>query len=143
MQEFVKLASAALGATDYTVRRATAAVLDAVSTAAPTADVQQFFAKMPGAAELLNAFRPAAQATSPPSGVAAALGDLVTNATTAIQGTLGSGAALLRLFAEVGFDPQKAAQFAGLFVSFARAQAGPELVDRVLGAIPGARQFFK
>jgi hypothetical protein len=142
MQEFVKLASAALGATEYTVRKATAAVLDAVSTAAPAADVQQFFSRLPGATELLNAFRPSAP---PPaqSGVAAALGDLVSNATTAIQSTIGSGAALLRLFAEVGFDPQKAAQFAALFVNFAKAQAGPELVDRVVNAIPGSRLFFK
>lgn len=143
MQEFVKLASAALGATEYTVRKATAAVLDAMSTAAPAADVQQLFSRLPGASDLLNAFRPPVAQASPQSGVAAALGDLVSNATTAIQGTIGSGAALLRLFAEVGFDPQKAAQFASLFVNFARAQAGPELVDRVLGAIPGAKQFFK
>lgn len=139
----MNLASVTLGATEQTVRRATAAVLDVVTHAAPAADVQQLLSKVPGAAELLAAFRPAPPAPPPPAGgVAAALGDLVTNAATAIQGTIGSGAALLRLLTEIGFDPQKARQFASLFVDFAKAYAGSDLVDRVIDAIPGARQLF-
>jgi hypothetical protein len=74
--------------------------------------------------------------------VASALGDLVANALVAIQGTVGSGAALVRLFTELGLDPQKVGQFARLFVEFARAHAGREVVDRVIDAIPGARTLL-
>jgi hypothetical protein len=143
LQEFVNLASLTLGATEQTVRRATAAVLDVLAQAAPAADVQQLLSRVPGAAELLAAFRPAPPAPPPPqAGVAAALGDLVTNAATAIQGTIGSGAALIRLLVEIGFDPQKAQQFANMFLDFARAYAGADLVNRVVDAIPGARQLL-
>lgn len=140
LQEFFHAASATLGATEHTVRRATAAVLDVVAQAAPAGDVQQLLSRLPGAADLLNAVRP--PAPPPPSGVASALGDLVANATTAIQGTIGSGAALLRLLAEIGFDAQKASQFATMFLDFARTYAGSDLVNRVVDAIPGARQLF-
>lgn len=133
------LAATTLGATEQTVRKATAAV---VTRTAAAPDVQQFLSRLPGAAELLKAVRPEPPAPPPASGVAAALGDLVTNAATAIQGTIGSGAALLRLLTEIGFDPQKAAQFAGLFVEFARVHVGSDLLDRVLDAIPGARSLF-
>ena len=66
----------------------------------------------------------------------------MTNAATAIQGTVGSGVAPVRLFSELGLDPQKAGQFARLFVDFARAQAGRELVDRIVYAIPGAKSLL-
>jgi hypothetical protein len=142
MQEFIKLAVATLGATEQTVRKATAGMLDLVARVAPAADVQQLLSRLPGAADLLNAFSPPPPPPPPPpNGVASALADLVTNAATAIQGTVGSGVALVRLFTELGLDPQKAGQFARLFVDFARAQAGPELVDRIIDAIPGARSL--
>ncbi len=140
LRDFVDLAAITLGATEQTVRRATAAVLDLAAQAAPAADVQQLLSRIPGAAELLASFRPAPP--PPPGGVAGALGDLVTSAATAIQGTIGSGAALLRLLTEVGFDPQKASQFAMMFVDFARTYADSDLVNRVVDAIPGARQLL-
>lgn len=140
MRDFIGLASITLGATEQTVRRATAAVLDLAAQVAPSADVQQLLSRIPGAADLLASFRPAPP--SPPPGVAGALGDLVTNAATAIQGTIGSGAALLRLLIEVGLDPQKATQFATMFVDFARSYADSDLVNRVIDAIPGARQLL-
>ena len=119
-------------------------MLDLVTRVAPAADVQQLLSRLPGATELLNAFRPAPPAPPPPppNGVASALTDLVTNAATAIQGTVGSGVALVRLFTELGLDPQKVGQFAKLFVDFARAQAGRDVVDRVIDAIPGARSLL-
>jgi hypothetical protein len=144
VQDFIKLAVATLGATEQTVRAATAGFLYLVSRTAPAADVQQFLSRLPGAAELLNLVRPSQPAPPPPppSGVAAALTDLVTNAVAAIQGTVGSGMALMRLFGELGLEPQKARQFAKLFVDFARTQAGDDLVDRIVDAIPGARSIL-
>ena len=145
MQEFIKLAVRTLGATEQTVRSATAGLLDLLTRVAPAADVQQLLSKLPGAADLLNAFRPAPPPPSDPpmSGVASALTDLVTNAAVAIQGTVGSGVALVRLVSELGLDPQKARQFARLFVDFAKTQAGPELVDRIIDAVPGARALLR
>lgn len=138
----MNLASATLGATEQTVRRATAVVLETAAHVAPAADVQQLLSRIPGAAELLASFRPAPPAPPPPAGVAGALGDLVTNAATAIHGTIGSGVALVRLLTEIGFDPQKASQFASMFVEFAKSYAGSDVVNRVIDAIPGARQLI-
>ena len=144
MHEFISLAVKTLGATEQTVRSATAGLLDLLTRVAPAADVQQLLSRLPGAADLINSFRPAPPPPSPPpSGVAAALGDLVANAATAIQGTVGSGIAIVRLLTELGLDPQKAGQFARLFVDFARTQAGPELVDRIVDAIPGVRSLLR
>ena len=145
MQEFIKLAVRTLGATEQTVRSATAGLLDLLTRVAPAADVQQLLSKLPGASDLLSAFRPASPppAEPPVSGVASALTDLVTNAAAAIQGTVGSGVAIVRLVSELGLDPQKAGQFARLFVDFAKTQAGPELVDRIIDAVPGARALLR
>jgi hypothetical protein len=146
MHEFITLAVRTLGATEQTVRSATAGILDLLTRVAPAAEVQQLLSKLPGASDLLNAFRPTPPPPPPPppaSGVASALADLVTNVAAAIQGTVGSGVAIVRLLGELGLDPQKAGQFARLFVDFARTQAGPELVDRIIDAIPGARSFLR
>ena len=70
------------------------------------------------------------------------LGDFVTNAATAVQGTVGAGLALGGLLAQVGFDPHKARQFVVMFVDFARATAGRDTVDRVIDAVPGLRQLL-
>jgi hypothetical protein len=145
MQEFIKLAVRTLGATEQTVRSATAGLLDLLTRVAPASDVQQLLSKLPGASDLLNAFRPTPtpRPEPPVSGVASALTDLVTNAAAAIQGTVGSGVAIVRLVSELGLDPQKAGQFARLFVDFAKTQAGPELVERIIDAVPGARALLR
>jgi hypothetical protein len=74
--------------------------------------------------------------------VMGSVGEIVSNVATAIQGTVGAGAAFLGLLGQFGLDPTRATEFMRLFVNFARQQAGSELVDRILSYIPGAGQFF-
>jgi hypothetical protein len=148
MQDFVKMAAAILGTTEEVARAATSSVLDVIARAAPAADVQALFARLPGAADLLRAVTPTPPAPPPPpprgstAGVIGAVGDLMTNAATTLQGAIGTGAAFLHLLGQFGLDPRRATQFVGLFVDFARQQAGTELVDRIIATIPGARQVL-
>lgn len=148
MQEFVKMAAAILGTTEEIARAATSSLLGVIASAAPAADVQALFSRLPGAADLLRAFTPAPPAAPPPpprgstAAVIGAMGDLMTNAATTIQGAVGTGVAFLNLLGQFGLDPRRATQFVALFVDFARQQAGPDIVDRVIAAIPGARQVL-
>jgi hypothetical protein len=141
MQEFVRMAAAVLGTTEQAVRGATSGVLDLVARVAPAADVQALLSRLPGAAELLNAVRTPPPPPPPPPGSAAAVmgavSDIVGNAATAVQGALGTGVAVLGLLGQFGLDPGKAVEFLRLFVGFARQQAGPEVVDRAIAAVPG------
>lgn len=150
MQDFIKLATTALGTTEETTRKATAGLLELMSKVAPAADFQALVSRLPGAGDLLKAFfpeqAPPPPPPAPPPSTAAAmldgLGDFVTNAATAVQGTVGAGLALGGLLAQVGFDPHKARQFVVMFVDFARATAGRDTVDRVIDAVPGLRQLL-
>jgi hypothetical protein len=146
MQEFIKMAASVLGTTEQVVRGATSGVLDLVSRVAPAADVQALLSKLPGATELLNAVRTPPPPPPPPAGSAAAVlgavSDIVSNAAAAVQGALGTGVAVLGLLAQFGLEPSKGVEFLRLFVNFARQQAGPELVDRVVGAVPGLTTFL-
>ena len=139
MQEFIKLATTVLGTSEEAARSATGALLGFLSSTAPGAEVQKLLSRIPGAAELLKAVQPA---PPPPQSVMTSLTDLVTSASTVVQGAVGSGAALLSLFTQIGLDPQKGVEFFRLFVDFARQQAGPELVDQVIAKIPGAKAFL-
>jgi hypothetical protein len=146
MQEFIRMAASVLGTTEQVARAATSGVLDLVSRVAPAAEVQALLSRLPGAAELLNAVRtPPPPPPPPPGSTAAVLGavsDIVANAATAVQGALGTGVAVLGLLAQFGLEPSKGVEFVRLFVNFARQQAGPELVDRVIGAVPGLTTFI-
>jgi len=140
MQEFIKLATTVLGTTEEAARRATGGLLAFLSSTVPGAEMQKLLSMIPGASDLLKSMQPAPPPR--PQGVMGSLADLMTNATTAVQGAVGSGAALMNLFAQIGLDPQKGLEFFRLFVDFAKQQAGPELVDQVISRIPGAKSFL-
>jgi len=148
MQEFIKLAATILGITEEVARSATSSLLSLIAAAAPAADVQALLSRLPGAGDLLRAFTPQPPAPPPPpprgstAAVMGAVGELMSNAAVAVQGAVGTGAAFLNLLGQFGLDPRRATQFVGLFVDFARQQAGAEVVDRVIAAIPGARQIL-
>lgn len=144
MQEFINLAKNTLGMTEQTARDATAQVLNVVASMAPAADVQQLISRIPGAAELLKAVQPAPPPAPPATEtMLGGLGDLVSTALTAAQGAVGGGVALMSALGHAGLDPGKAATFVKLFVDFARQYAGTDLVDRVVGSLPGVKQFLQ
>jgi hypothetical protein len=144
MQEFIGMAASVLGITEEAARDATARMLELVARVAPAADAQELLSKLPGASEFVKGFSAPPPPPSPGStaAVMGSVGEIVSNVATAVQGAVGAGAAFLGLIGQFGLDPTRAAQFARLFVNFARQQAGSELVDRVLSHIPGAGQFF-
>ena len=147
VSDFIKMASAVLGTTEEVAREATLATLELIAKAAPAADVQALLSKLPGAGDLLKAFATAPEPPTPPppgstAAIMNAISDVIASAATTLQGAVGTGSALLNLLGQVGLDPRRATRFLGLFVDFARQQAGPEVVDRVINAVPGARQVL-
>ena len=90
MQEFISRAATALGIPVSMASQATGALLDLVSKSASAADMQQLLSKLPGAADLLKSLQP--PPPEPPPSMFGALGDMVSNATSAL-GSLGGGGA--------------------------------------------------
>lgn len=140
MQDFINRATTVLGMTEEAARSSTAALLGFLSSTVPGAEVHKLLTKIPGASELLQSVLPAPP--PPPPGFMDSLTDLVTGASTVVQGAMGSGVALVNLFTHIGLDPQKGVEFFKLFLGFARQQAGSELVDSVIDKIPGVRAFL-
>ena len=135
MQQFIQMATSALGTTEQVARTVTGGVLDLIAKNAPQADVSTLLARLPGAADLLHTFRAAPAPPPPPD--PGLLGSL-TNAAVAVLGSGGAGlSSLSTLLQQLGLDVTKAPQVLAMFAQFASQQAGPDLVQRVLGAIPG------
>ena len=152
MQQFIDMATSALGTSEQVARSVTGGLLDLIAKNAPQADVSALLQQLPGAGDLLNAFRAAPPPPPPPPPPDPGLLGSLTNAASAVLGVgaaalgtgsamLGTGAAGLNNLASVlrgnGLDVSRAPQLVAMFAQFASQQAGPELVQRVLGAIPG------
>jgi hypothetical protein len=153
MQQFIQMATSALDTSEQVARTVTGSLLDLITRNAPQADVTALFSKLPGAADLLNAFQaaPAPPPPPPPPPDSSLLGSL-TNAASAVLSAgstvLGTGSSMLNtgasglsslaaVFDETGLDVTKIPQLVGMFAQWAAQQAGSDLVHRVLGSIPG------
>jgi hypothetical protein len=150
MQQFIQMATSALGTSEQVARTVTGGLLDLVAKNAPQADLSALLNRVPGAADLLNAFR-AAPPPPPPPPSPGILGSLsgaagaVLGAGSSVLGTgssmLGTGAAglnnLAALFTHSGLDVSKVPQLVGMFAQFAAQYTGGDVVQRGLGAIPG------
>jgi hypothetical protein len=143
MQQFINMATSALGTSEQVARSVTGGLLDLIAKNAPQADVSALLQHLPGASDLINAFRAAPPPPPPPPPPDPGLLGSLTNAAALGTGSamLGTGAAGLNNLASVlrgnGLDVSRAPQLIAMFAQFASQQAGPELVQRVLGAIPG------
>lgn len=150
MQQFIQLVTSTLGTSEQTARSATGGLLNLLKTQGPAGDVTALLSKLPGASDLLSSFQPAAAAPAPPAAGAGALGSL-TGAASSLLGmgasvmgagskTLGSAGgglgALTGALGQSGLDISKAPQFVALFGQWASQQAGPDVVQRVLGSVP-------
>jgi hypothetical protein len=148
MQQFIQMATSALGTSEQAARALTGGLLDIIATHAPQADVAALLNRLPGASELLGAFRAAPPPPPPDPGLLGSLSNAasaVLGAGSSMLGTgsnvLGAGAAslggLAALLDQQGLDLTRAPQLVALFAQWAGQQAGPDLVQRVLGAVPG------
>lgn len=130
MQEFIQQAMQSLGTSEGTTKAATGGLLDLVSKNAPPADVSQLFDKLPGARELVASEAPAAAGGG--GGMLGGLGGAVSG----LAGTAGAGG-LMAMLSQSGLSLSNAPQFLSLFVGFAKAKAGPGLVDKIMASVPG------
>jgi hypothetical protein len=149
MQQFIDMVTSALGTSEQVARTVTGGLLDTVAKAAPQADVAALLGRLPGAQELLNTFRAAPPPPPPAPGVLGSLSgaaSAVLGAGSAVLGAgstaLGAGAAglggLAAVFQQTGLDVTKLPQLVTMFAQWAGQQAGGDLVQRVLSAVPGA-----
>jgi hypothetical protein len=148
MQQFIQMATSTLGTTEQTARTVTAGLLDMIARNAPPAEAAALIARLPGAKDLLDAFRPSPAIVPPAEGLGsivqagvAALG-FGTDAAASAGRVPPTGAAglsgLAALFTQAGLDIAKVPQLIGLFAQWARQHAGAQAVQRSLGSIPGA-----
>jgi hypothetical protein len=150
MQQFIQMATSTLGTTEQAARTITAGLLDMIARNAPQPEASALLGRLPGAKELLDAFRAAPPAPPPPApGVLGSLSQAASAALTAGSTTLSAGATVLgtgaaglsglaTLFTQTGLDIAKVPQLIALFAQWASQQAGRDLVQRSLGSIPGA-----
>ena len=151
MQQFIQMATATLGTSEQVARTVTGGLLDLITKSSSQADVSTLLNRLPGASDLLTAFR----ASPPPTPAAAAEPSLLGSLTNAASSVLGGGASMLgagssalgtgaaglgglaAVFNQNGLDVTKVPQLVALFAQWAGSQAGPDVVQRVLEAIPG------
>jgi hypothetical protein len=145
MQQFIQMATSALGTSEQVARTLAGGLLDVVARSAPQADVSALLGRLPGAADLLNAFRtnpPAPPAPPPDPGLLGSLSGAAATVLGAGASVLGTGsaglAALGSLLGQHGVDASKAPQLMAMFAQWASQHAGADLVQRVLGSVPGA-----
>ena len=125
MQAFLQEASAKLGVGQDQAGRAVGGILKLIQDKADPADAKGLMDALPGAAELAGR----------ESG-----GGIMGNVMGAAAGMLGgkAGAALdaAALFKGAGLDAGQGASLVGMFLDFARKNAGGELVEKILGQVP-------
>jgi hypothetical protein len=135
MQEFIQQAMQSLGTSEATTKAATGGLLDLVSKNAPPTEVSQLFDKLPGARELMASAAPAAPAAGAVGG-GGMLGGLG-GAVSGLAGAAGAGGGIIAMLTQSGLSLANAPQFLSLFVGFAKAKAGPGLVDKIMASVPG------
>lgn len=158
MQQFIQMATSALGTSEQIARTVTGGLLDLIAKSAPEADVSALLSHLPGANDLLATFRAGAPAPPapppappPPPPEPTLLGSLTSAASSMLTAgsiVLGAGSSLLgggaanlnslaALLNQQGLDVTKAPQLVSMFAQWSAQQVGSEIVGRTLGAVPG------
>ena len=129
MQELIGRVANELEVAEEIAGQAVGIVLNLVQQEADPADVTALFEKLPGAAAL---------AESAPGSGGGVLGGL------AASGLFGSKSGLMAGMAQlqgIGVSLEQAREMLPLVADFAREEAGTELVERIIDAIPGLGNY--
>ncbi|MDJ0521299.1 MAG: hypothetical protein QNJ90_04420 [Planctomycetota bacterium] len=129
MLDFIQDAAGKLGIGEDTAKSATGGLLGLIQEHADPADASEMLSKLPGAAELI------------PSGGDSGGGGLLGGLGDALGGALGGGAGgalgAVEALSKTGLSADKLGSFLELFKNFALPKLGPDLLQRLLGKIPG------
>ena len=128
IQDFITLAAGKLDLGEDVARSATGGLLDYAQQKVPASEFQSLMKALPGAEGLLGG--------SGDSGGGGLLGGVAKLASGALGGKLGTAAGLVTALTGSGLDVSKVAGFASEFVSFAKANVSPDLLQRILEAVP-------
>lgn len=130
MEEFIKMATSKLGASESSVRSATSGVLQMIQGKAGAADFSELTTKLPGASELLG------QASVSSGKGGGMLGGLMKNASSMAGGKLGATMGLIGMFKGSGLDMKQATAFGPMLLAFVKDKVGGDLVGRILAKVP-------
>lgn len=133
MDQLVARISANVGIDEATASRAVSIVLHFLRTEAPPAVIDKIVASMPGAEALLED-TVAPQAGGLMGSIGGMLGGLV-------GGGMGGIMAAFTMLSEAGLDMDQVQGVTREVIAFSREKAGDDLVDEVLGSIPGLAKF--
>ena len=133
IQDFIGMASSQLGIGEKTAESATGGLLNALKSTTDGGDFKELLGKIPGAADLVG--------KKPEGGGGGLMGGLAGMAGGLLGGDTGGAMGLVSTLTESGLDMSKAGSFVGLFVDFAKKQAGDGLVGKLLSAAPDVAQL--
>ena len=132
LQSFLSETSAKMGVSLDSTKSATSVLLGLVGQKAGEDQLAALTDKIPG----LTALRRAPQESTRSGGLGGMISGLGQAMTGAPGDKLGGVASLLGAFQDSGLDLNQSGTFVNLFFSFAKSQAGKEIVDRIVGKMP-------
>jgi hypothetical protein len=133
IQDFIQLAAGKLDLGEDVARSATGGLLDFAQKKVPASEFQNLMKELPGAEGLLGG-------SAGSAGGGGLLGGVAKLAGGALGGKLGTTAGLVAALTGSGLDASKVAGFASEFVSFAKANVSPDLLRRILDAVPDLKR---
>lgn len=134
MDQLVARISANVGIDEATASRAVSIVLHFLRTEAPPAVIDKIVAAMPGAEALLDE----AAAPQAGGGIMSSIGGMLGGL---VGGGMGGIMAAFTMLSEAGLDMDQVQGVTREVIAFSREKAGDDLVDEVLGSIPGLAKF--
>jgi hypothetical protein len=134
MDEFIQMAVQHLGISEDTARKATGGLLSFLQKHADSGSVQELFAKVPGAKELV-------QHAPQQGGEGKGGGGMLGGALGAASEKIGGAAGLMGVLKQSGLDADKIGPFVNKFVQFVRDKAGPGVADKLLSSVPQLKKL--
>lgn len=131
MQDFIQQAMGALGTSEDTTKAATGGLLSFLSENGPKAEVGELLDKLPGARALMS------EAPAEGGGGGGGIMGKLASAASALGMGSGGAAGLLSAVQQSGLSAGSAPQLISMFMNYAKAKAGSDLVGRIAQAVPG------
>lgn len=127
MDEFINSVTGKLGIDSSTAKSATSSLLGLIKKEGDSSAVGELFAKLPGASAMADA--------------GGSAGGLLGKVSGMLGGTLGSGGAALGGLAKSGLSADKIPDFVQTFIDWAKEKAGPDIVNKVVAAVPALKSI--
>ena len=136
LQGFLQEASTSLGVSTDSAQSATGTLLNLIRQQAGKNEAGALVDKIPGAASLLK------ETPVGGGGLGGMMGDLGKSLTGSLGGKLGGAATIMTALQGSGLDLNQSSKFVSMFFSFAKSQAGSDVVNQILGKMPEVKKLI-